>query len=65
MSIDHLYINLGDDEFSFGLTYVALTRIINALNLIIETLTADRYKRIFAHICWVDKLEIEEFLLMK
>ena len=41
--MDPVTIGLGDNEFTKGLFYVALSRVINANNLIIEPFSWNRY----------------------
>ena len=64
MTINNLAIELGKDEFSFGLTYVALSRIKDVSTLRLPYLTEERYKKQFRNNDIKHKL-IEELRLYK
>jgi ATP-dependent exoDNAse (exonuclease V) alpha subunit len=49
MTLDHVTIDLGDSEYSSGLTFVVLSHAKSFLGLQIRTFDFDRFRRIITH----------------
>ena len=45
-TIENAYIDIGDREFSLGLTYVGLSRVKNVKNLFLKGFTFTRYSAV-------------------
>ena len=47
MSLKKCYIDLGDKEMCYGISYVALSRPTDVNYLILKYFDTDRYKKLF------------------
>ena len=62
LTLEQAVIDLGSTEHSFGLTFVALSRVKHINNLLIQPFPFDRLQKITNSSCLIPRLEEEERL---